>query len=147
MASQEDMVLVACCLLAGVVVWAGMAGQVRAATYVADQAAPGAADTNPGTEEQPFRTVQRAADTAKPGDTIYVMAGRYDERIKVKTSGIEGKPVAFVAKPRRSATVGGFDLEGSYIRVEGFEITAAKPATAVQLRASHCEILDIAHGK
>jgi hypothetical protein len=36
----------------------------------------------------------------------------------------------------------GFDLEASYIRVEGFEITADKPATAVQLRASHCEIVD-----
>ncbi len=38
--------------------------------------------------------------------------------------------------------MGGFDLEASYLRVEGFEITADKPATAVQLRASHCEILD-----
>ena len=47
-----------------------------------------------------------------------------------------------MARPRRSATVGGFDLEASYIRVEGFEITADKPATAVQLRASHCEVLD-----
>ena len=114
----------------------------RAATYVVDQAAPGAADTNPGTEDKPFKTVQHAADVAKPGDTIYVMAGKYDERVKVKTGGTEGKPIAFVARPRRSATVGGFDLEASYIRVEGFEITADKPATAVQLRASHCEILD-----
>jgi hypothetical protein len=117
-------------------------GHVRAATYVVDQAAPGAADTNPGTEEKPFKTVQHAADAAKPGDTVYVMAGKYDERVKVKAGGTEGKPVAFVAMPRRSATVGGFDLEASYIRVEGFEITADKPATAVQLRASHCEILD-----
>ena len=38
--------------------------------------------------------------------------------------------------------MGGFDLDASYIRVEGFEITADKPATAVQLRASHCEVLD-----
>ena len=44
--------------------------------------------------------------------------------------------------PRRSATVGGFDLEASYIRVQGFEITAGKPATAVELRGSHCEVLD-----
>jgi len=117
-------------------------GHVRAATYVVDQAAPGAADTNPGTEEKPFKTVQHAADAAKPGDTVYVMAGKYDERVKVKAGGTEGKPVAFVAMPRRSATVGGFDLEASYIRVEGFEITSDKPATAVQLRASHCEILD-----
>ncbi len=117
-------------------------GHAQTATYVVDQAAPGAADTNPGTEEKPFKTVQHAADAAKPGDTVYVMAGKYDERVTVKAGGTEGKPVAFVAMPRRSVTVGGFDLEASYIRVEGFEITADKPATAVQLRASHCEILD-----
>ena len=117
-------------------------GQVHAVTYVVDQAAPGAADTNPGTEQKPFRTVQHAADVAGPGDTIYVMAGNYGERVKVKTDGTDGSPVAFVAMPRRSVTVRGFDLEASYIRVEGFEITADKPATAVQLRAGHCEILD-----
>jgi len=117
-------------------------GHVRSTMYVVDQAAPGAADTNPGTEQMPFETVQQAADVAKPGDAVYVMAGKYDERVKVKAGGTEGKPVAFVAMPRRSATVGGFDLEASHIRVEGFEITADKPATAVQLRASHCEILD-----
>jgi hypothetical protein len=119
-----------------------MTGLVRAATYVVDPAAPGAADTNPGTEAKPFQTVQHAAEAARPGDTVYVMAGKYDEQIKVKAGGSEGKPVAFLAMPRRSATVAGFDLEASYIRVEGFEITADKPATAVQLRASHCEVLD-----
>ncbi len=142
MVTREHWILVACCMLTCAGVAAGMAGQVLAATYVVDQAAPGAADTNPGTEEKPFKTVQHAADVAQPGDTIYVMAGKYDERVKVKTSGTEGKPIAFVARPRRSATVRGFDLEASYIRVEGFEITADKPATAVQLRASHCEIVD-----
>ena len=121
---------------------AGLAGQVQAATYVVDQAAPGAADTNAGTEKKPFKTVQHAADAAKPGDTVFVMAGKYAERVKVQAGGTEGKPVAFVAMPRRSATVGGFDLEASCIRVEGFEITADPPATAVQLGSSHCEILD-----
>lgn len=139
---REHVALVARCLLACVGVLAGMAGHVRAATYVVDQAAPGAADTNPGTEEKPFKTVQHAADAAKSGDIVCVVAGKYDERVKVKTGGTEGKPVAFVAMPRCSATVGGFDLEASYIRVEGFEITADPPATAVQLHASHCEILD-----
>src|SRR5580698_9185071 len=73
---------------AGVVV--GTAGNVWAVTYVVDQAAPGAADENPGTEEKPFNTVQHAADSAKPGDTVFVMAGKYDERVKVKTGGLEG---------------------------------------------------------
>jgi hypothetical protein len=110
--------------------------------YVVDQAAPGAADTNTGTEEQPFKTAQRAADVAKPGDTIYIMTGKYNERIKVKAGGMKGRPVTFIAMPRHSVTVAGFDLESSYIRVEGFEITADKPGTAIQLHASHCEILD-----
>jgi hypothetical protein len=117
-------------------------GHAQTAMYVVDQAAPGASDTNPGTEQQPFKTVQRAADAARPGDTVYVMSGKYNERVKVKTNGTEGKPIAFVAKPQRSVAVAGFDLEAGYIRVEGFEITAAKPATAVQLHDSHCEILD-----
>ena len=117
-------------------------GRAEAVTYVVDRAAPGAADTNAGTEQKPFMTVQRAADAAGPGDIVYVMAGQYDERVKVKAGGTEGRPVAFVAMPRRSATVRGFDIEASYVRVEGFEITADKPATAVQLRGSYCEILD-----
>ena len=142
MALRKYLILVASCTG---LCWAGLAGtagQARAAVYVVDSAAPAAADTNPGSEEKPLRTVQRAADAAKPGDTVYVMAGRYNERIKVKTSGAEGRPITFRGMPRRSATVAGFELDASYIRVEGFEITADKPATAVQLRGSHCEVLD-----
>src|SRR5690349_3251901 len=65
------------------------ADRVAAATYVVDQAVPGAADTNPGTERKPFKTVQHAADAAQAGDTIFVMEGQYDERVKVKTGGTE----------------------------------------------------------
>jgi hypothetical protein len=135
-------VLVATCLGLCWAWLAGTEGQARAAVYVVDAAALAAADTNPGSEEKPFKSVQRAADLAKAGDTVYVMAGRYKERVVVKTSGAEGRPITFRAMPRRSATVGGFDLEANYIRVEGFELTADKPATAVQLRGSHCEVLD-----
>lgn len=115
-----------------------------AVTYLVDQAAPGAADANPGTEEQPFLTVRHAAEVARAGDTVCVMAGKYEERIAVRSGGAEGQPVTFRAMPRHAATVGGFDLEAGYIRVEGFDITSDRPATAIQLRdgASHCEILD-----
>ena len=142
MAPRKHVVSVASCMCVCWAALAGMAGQARAVVYVVDQAAPGAADTSPGLEEKPFKTVQHAADVAKPGDTIYVMAGKYDERIKVKASGAEGRPITFQAMPRQSAVVNGFDLQGSHIRVVGFEITAAKPAVAVQLGASHCEVMD-----
>ncbi len=126
-------------LLAGMAACAALA---RAATYVVDGAAPGAADTNPGTEAAPFKTVQHAADTVQPGDVVCVMAGTYPERVTVKTSGAAGQPIRFRARPRRSAVVGGFDLHASYLGVEGFEITAAQPVVAVQLGGRHCAIVD-----
>jgi hypothetical protein len=107
-----------------------------------DQAAPGAADANPGTEDKPFKTLQHAADVAKPGDTVYVMAGVYDEKVVVKASGVAGQPITLRAMPRRAAVVGGFQLQADYIRIQGFEITAGKPAVAVQLGGSHCEVVD-----
>ena len=32
-------------------------------------------DTNPGTIEEPWRTIQRAADVMTAGDTVYIMGG------------------------------------------------------------------------
>ncbi|MGB2822149.1 MAG: DUF1565 domain-containing protein, partial [Phycisphaerae bacterium] len=142
MAPRKHVVSIASCMWVCWVALAGTAGQARAVVYVVDQAAPGAADTNSGLEEKPFKTVQHAADVARAGDIIYVLAGKYGERIKVRTSGAEGRPITFQAMPRRSAVVNGFDLAGSRIRVVGFEITAERPAVAVQLGASHCEVLD-----
>jgi alpha-N-arabinofuranosidase len=43
--------------------------------------APSGDDGNPGTENKPFRTIQRAADAAQPGDIITVHEGVYRERI------------------------------------------------------------------
>ena len=120
----------------------GQSQPMLAEIYVVDQAAPGAADANPGTEQKPFKTVQHAADLARPGDFIQVMAGRYGERVRLGASGVEGQPITLKAMPRHSAVVSGFLVEGNYLRLEGFEISAAKPAVAVQLEGSHCEVLD-----
>jgi hypothetical protein len=97
------------------------ADRATAATYVVDQAAPGAADTNAGTEAQPFRTVQKAGDIVKPGDSVLIMGGRYLERVEVRTSGAADQPITFRAAPRHAVVVAGFDLKGSYIRVEDFD--------------------------
>ena len=124
-------------------VWAALASlPVPAAVYIVDQAAPAAADTNPGTEQKPFKTIRHAADVGKPGDVIFVMTGKYPERVTVKSSGVEGQPITFGARPRRSVVMAGFDVPASFIRIEGFEITADKPAVAVQLGGSHCQIID-----
>ncbi|MFJ3439448.1 sigma-70 family RNA polymerase sigma factor [Streptomyces cyaneofuscatus] len=63
-------------------------------------------DSNPGTSAgSPFRTVQRAADVAEPGDVVAVMNGTYSEPRKgsnvltVKRSGRPGAPITFTAYP------------------------------------------------
>jgi hypothetical protein len=43
-----------------------------AATYYVDSTKPSAGDQKPGTADQPFKSVQRAAELAKPGDQIVV---------------------------------------------------------------------------
>src|SRR5258708_31368654 len=41
------------------------------------------ADTNPGTEQQPWLTIQHAANVAPPGSTVYVHAGTYPARVNI----------------------------------------------------------------
>ena len=52
-------------------------------TYYVD---PSGLDTNPGTQSQPWATIQKAVDTAIGGDTIIVNAGTY-AGARIRTSG------------------------------------------------------------
>ena len=110
----------------------GACGAAAGGGYVVDQSRPSADDTNPGSEDKPFKTIQRGADAAQAGDTVCVMEGNYAERVAIKTSGAEGKPVVFQAVPPRSVQMLGFDVGGhSHLRLEGFRITSRKKSEKV----------------
>src|SRR2546430_1751794 len=47
---------------------------IRAAEYFVS---PAGNDSDPGTKEKPFATIQHAQDAAAPGDTVYVRGGTY----------------------------------------------------------------------
>lgn len=49
----------------------------NAATYYVDVNHQNASDNNAGTETQPFKTIQKAADVVGPGDTVIVEDGTY----------------------------------------------------------------------
>jgi hypothetical protein len=129
-------------------IWAilAAAGNLRAASYVVDQSAPGAADTNPGTENKPWTTVQHAADTAKAGDTVCVMEGNYPERVTLKNSGAEGTPVVFRSCPRRGAELYGLGTgKADWVRIEGFRFRAPKPekmVVGVHVSSNNVEVID-----
>lgn len=56
-------------------------------------------DANSGAREAPLRTLQRAADVARAGDTVLVRGGTYAERVVVKSSGEFGRPITFRPEP------------------------------------------------
>jgi hypothetical protein len=79
-------------------------------------------DGNPGSAEQPWRTIQKAANTALPGDTVTVHAGRYDERVSTTRGGAgEADRIRFQADGK--VIMRGWVVSHAYIAVYGFEIT------------------------
>ena len=50
-------------------------------TYHVNTADPNASDENPGTEDSPFRTINRAAQVLQAGERVVIAAGTYRERV------------------------------------------------------------------
>lgn len=52
-------------------------------------------DANAGTLALPWKTITHAASIAEGGDTVFVKAGLYNEKVIFSRSGISGKPITF----------------------------------------------------
>jgi hypothetical protein len=102
-------------------------------------------NANPGTESQPWRTIQKAANTAAAGDTVLVRGGVYNERVTFKKSGREGSYITFQNYPGETAILDGTNLtvpdannallfinSKNYLKIQGFELRNYK--TAVRYR-------------
>jgi parallel beta-helix repeat protein len=78
-------------------------------------------DSNPGTQEKPWRTIQKAANSLSAGEMVIVLAGNYPERVQVTRSGAAGKPITF--NVQGTVVMKGFTIRADFIKVRGFEIT------------------------
>lgn len=92
-------------------------------------------DGNAGTQKSPWRTLQHAADVAKPGSTVYVRGGVYKQKLKITRSGsARSGSITFTNFPKERAIIDGSGLsvtgqqgiveieDASYITIKGFEI-------------------------
>lgn len=110
--------------------------------YYVDKNHPAASDSNPGTESQPWKTIQKAASTLQAGETVLVKAGVYTELysgtpetakrgIKPQNSGTAGAPITYKAYPGDNVVVDqqmqgtGFLVTKDHIVISGFEIRNA----------------------
>lgn len=78
-------------------------------------------DRNPGSENKPWKTIQKCAKTLTTGQTCHVLEGYYPEHVTMQKSGAEGSPIIFTAVGK--VTMNGFTVRADYITIDGFEIT------------------------
>lgn len=110
--------------------------QDRSGYYVA----PNGNDANPGTENEPWKTIGKAAKTLAAGDTVYIKAGTYEERVIPEHSGSPSNCIVYRAFQGNTVTIDGstitlptdwgglFDITGmSHIIVSGLRIVNAGP--------------------
>jgi Right handed beta helix region/Protein of unknown function (DUF1565) len=97
--------------------------------------APTGSDDSPGTARQPFRTIQKAADLASAGDTVFVRPGTYTggaRIVSMSRPGAPGRPITFLSERKWEAVLDGrnggsreawyFGPGVAYITINGFEV-------------------------
>jgi parallel beta-helix repeat protein len=96
---------------------------------------PTGSDGNSGSQNNPWANVQYAARKAKPGDTIFVRGGTYQEgevwlRAKFGHGGAQGKMLTIKAYPNEIPVFVNskrpFIIECDYIRIEGLHFKNGK---------------------
>lgn len=131
-----------------------------AATYYVDRDHSSASDSNPGTLEGPWSTIQHAADTAVAGDTVYIRAGTYNEHVYVEQSGEASSYIVFAAFPGETPIIDGTGVTESqngvvvdkpYIKLVGLEVcnwdeNGIWAENAAFLNISDCVIHNVAYG-
>ncbi len=76
-------------------------------------------DTNLGTDTAPLRTIQRAAELAKPGDVITVHAGTYRERINPPRGGdSDTQRIVYQAAPGEVVEIKGSEVVRDWVKVQ-----------------------------
>ncbi len=100
-------------------------------------------DSNSGTIDLPWKTIQKAASSATPGSTVFVRGGVYNEAVTIAVSGnASDGPITFCNYPNESPIIDGTGLtvpssvngliliaNKSYITVQGFELRNYKTST------------------
>ena len=114
--------------------------------------APGGHDSGAGSAQHPWATIQYSVNQAKPGDTVVVADGTYQEtvlmqrggapqaRVIVKSRNKWGAKIAPRATPNHYAVM--IDVDVDYVTFQDFEITAQPDSLwGIKLNGNHDRIV------
>jgi len=87
-------------------------------------------DSNPGTLDAPWLTIQHAADSMRAGDTVHIRGGVYYENVTTTQSGSPSGNIVFSNYPGETPIIdgtgvdasNGFIIDQNHIKVSGLEI-------------------------
>lgn len=107
-------------------------------------------DTNPGSQQQPFKSLQAGIDAAMPGDRVIVADGSYAEAPTTKRAGTLQAPITIEAAHSRKAVITAsgnvLTIRHGYIVVTGLVIDGQLgPGRTLRLRdaAKHVQLSDL----
>jgi len=87
-------------------------------------------DGAPGTLRQPFRTISRAAEEARPGDTVLVHEGVYREWVRPPRGGSSGtQRITYMAAPGEKAVIKGSEVINGWKKFKGHVWRVVLPDT------------------
>jgi hypothetical protein len=118
--------------------------------------APGGNDSNPGTRARPWRSVQKALSTLRPGQRALVRRGTYVHDHVLERAGTRTAPITVAAYPGERVVLRAGSGSGdtyplritsgaAYARIQGFVLELAKGKSSTNVyfegRAHHVELL------
>ncbi|VXC33343.1 conserved hypothetical protein [Microbacterium sp. 8M] len=100
-------------------------------------------DTAAGTADAPFRTINRAAHVARPGDTVRVHEGVYREWVQPVRGGVsEQRRITFESADGEHVTIKGSERITGWVPVDGTVWKATVPNTLFGSFNPFAEIID-----
>ncbi|NLF94196.1 MAG: hypothetical protein GX564_09935, partial [Oligosphaeraceae bacterium] len=102
---------------------------------------PDGNDQNSGkSAAKALRSVQAAADRLSPGDTLYILPGKYDVELLLTRGGSEGKPVRIRAHGKKTAWLAGVKIAAPFVELAGLAVSGA--AVGFELQAPDLTLRD-----